>query len=314
MKPRSEAISDLDWNFDDVPDNELVACCYWEYARESVFIRQTKRRFATQKAGEKLNAELWMDFERIDSIGYAAEVFLLGFFVQDVESAKASRPAAPQITDGFPNPWQLLSEAERKYRSHIRSEIEVCGLVPFKHVGDITTAEVLLENAKEYSRQYRKAADKAHETNPCWGESTLSKWGKYPKYEPKAFALWEDDGSESAIVQIAWAQFTNEEIVKAFKTWVKSNRPAGVGKAGHPGRRKEKGYRDYLAWLGMMRLMNICPFTSLKRKLPGAWSRHRTADWPRARKKAIAVFKKLFPFLPPNTMPIHARTAGGRAA
>jgi len=31
-------ISELDWNFDNVPDNELAACCYWEYARESAFI------------------------------------------------------------------------------------------------------------------------------------------------------------------------------------------------------------------------------------------------------------------------------------
>ena len=29
-------LSKEEWNFDDVPDNELVACCYWEYARVSV--------------------------------------------------------------------------------------------------------------------------------------------------------------------------------------------------------------------------------------------------------------------------------------
>ena len=33
-------MNDLDWNFDAVPDPELVACCYWEYARESAFIRE----------------------------------------------------------------------------------------------------------------------------------------------------------------------------------------------------------------------------------------------------------------------------------
>jgi hypothetical protein len=33
-----------EWDFDEVPDNELVACCYWEYARESMFIRDLRRR------------------------------------------------------------------------------------------------------------------------------------------------------------------------------------------------------------------------------------------------------------------------------
>ena len=30
-----KTFSELDWNFDTVPDTERVACCYWEYARES---------------------------------------------------------------------------------------------------------------------------------------------------------------------------------------------------------------------------------------------------------------------------------------
>ena len=313
MRKKNVKISEFDWNFDTVPENELVACCYWEYARESAFIRRTKDSFTARKAGEKFNPKLWRNFEKIDSVGYAAEVFLLGFFVEDVESAKASRPDAPRITGSFPAPWQTLSAAERIYRSQIRSEVEALGIVPFKHSGDIITAEVLLERAEEYSRQYQKELDKLHRANPGVGEGTLRRQGKHPKFEPKASAVWEDDGSESAIVKIAWEHFTDDEIVKAFKKWVELNRPAGVGKASHPGRRKEKGYRDYLAWLGMMRLMSVCPFTSLKRKIPDAWSHFQSADWPRSRKKAIAIFKKLFPFLPKKDLPIHARTAGGRA-
>jgi hypothetical protein len=33
-----------EWNFDKVPDAELLACSYWEYARESVFIRDALGR------------------------------------------------------------------------------------------------------------------------------------------------------------------------------------------------------------------------------------------------------------------------------
>ena len=149
-------LSEFDWNFDNVPENELVACCCWEYARESAFIRRIKQSFAARKAREKFNAKLWRHFERIDSIGYAAEVFLLGFFVEEVESSKASRPDAPLITGSFPGPWQSLSDVERKYRSHIRSDSEVIGLVPFKNGGDIITAECLLESAKNIPNSIEK--------------------------------------------------------------------------------------------------------------------------------------------------------------
>jgi hypothetical protein len=33
-----------DWNFDSIPDHHLIACCYWEYARESAFLKQFKSR------------------------------------------------------------------------------------------------------------------------------------------------------------------------------------------------------------------------------------------------------------------------------
>jgi hypothetical protein len=35
---------EAEWRFDSVPDGELVACCYWEYARESAFIRGLRHR------------------------------------------------------------------------------------------------------------------------------------------------------------------------------------------------------------------------------------------------------------------------------
>jgi len=310
--PQTTSLSEFDWNFDNVPDDELVACCYWEYARESAFIRDIRLRCSDPRSLEFSNGQAWWkfvgkDMERIESIGCEAEVFLRCFFYDEW------RQYCPPLTGSFPDPWQSLSETERKCRPHKRSDSEVIGLVPFKYGGDITTAKCLLESAKEYSKQYRKAADKARLANPGCGEATLRRWGKYPKHEPKASVIWED-GIESAIVRIAWEQFTNEEIVEAFKNWVGPARPPGVGVANRRGQRKQKGYRDYLAWLGMMRLMNAHPFTSIKRARPDAWSHYRSADWPRARKKAIAVFKRLFPFLPPNAMPIHARTAGGRAA
>jgi len=33
--PSETPLEKHEWDFNDVPDAELVACCYWEYARES---------------------------------------------------------------------------------------------------------------------------------------------------------------------------------------------------------------------------------------------------------------------------------------
>jgi predicted phosphoadenosine phosphosulfate sulfurtransferase len=120
-------------------------------------------------------------------------------------------------------------------------------------------------------------------------------------------------GVEYLRVEIDWAGFTDAQIVAAFKAWLAENRPHGVGVASRRGQRKQKGYRDYLAWLGMMRLLNAHPFTSIKRAKPDAWLHYRSADWPRARKKAGGIFKWLFPFLPQQDLPIHYQTAGRRA-
>jgi hypothetical protein len=43
MNPSSDhlipPLAEADWNFDSIPDGQLKAGCYWEYARESAFIR-----------------------------------------------------------------------------------------------------------------------------------------------------------------------------------------------------------------------------------------------------------------------------------
>ena len=77
--PSREIIDELDWNFDKISDNELVACCYWEYARESKFIRNTLSEMRTDvlesvKTDRNLENSKrpdWCDkLSRIQSIGY----------------------------------------------------------------------------------------------------------------------------------------------------------------------------------------------------------------------------------------------------
>lgn len=111
MKKQPEVIPDWDWNFDAVPDGELVACCYWEYARESVFIRDTLRQYREwflaggkwDENTDKLSAKL----ETIQCSSEQAGVFTRGcaFEPNRVWQSKNPKkpnychPDAPPITD-----------------------------------------------------------------------------------------------------------------------------------------------------------------------------------------------------------------------
>ncbi len=133
-----------DWNFDTVPDNQLVACCYWEYARESTFIRETLQRYRDwyQAGGtwDDGTAEMNKNLQCIQGIGYVSEVFIRGCAFKPDRISQSDNPKKPDyrhpnspvLTGSFPNPWLSLSEEERKERSHIRSDRTIIPLVPFK--------------------------------------------------------------------------------------------------------------------------------------------------------------------------------------
>jgi len=101
-------ILECDWNFDEVPDGELVACCYWEYARESAFIRDVRKRCLDLKSREMLNSEIWeywgRDIEKIQSIGYESEVILGGFFFEADVAHQSQDEKLPNYSIRVANP------------------------------------------------------------------------------------------------------------------------------------------------------------------------------------------------------------------
>ncbi len=58
-----------DWDFSEVPNQELMSCCYWEYARESDFIRDTLRSYQKWWAAggprDKRGDALFRDMDKI---------------------------------------------------------------------------------------------------------------------------------------------------------------------------------------------------------------------------------------------------------
>jgi len=104
-----------EWDFRKVPDDEFVACCYWEYARESSFLREVRQWCRKdQQADGQRDERLHADLQKVQSIGYPANFFLRGFFCpQDdvLPDAPLLRPGeVHRLTGAFPRPWQSLTK------------------------------------------------------------------------------------------------------------------------------------------------------------------------------------------------------------
>lgn len=281
---KKKVLSRNDWDFDGVPPDELVACCYWEYARESARIRAAFEReekvffpdpiptYVVSPAGVRLKTGSVINTARarfIDQIHEKALPVLETF-----------HHAINEVPHPFDVPWLELSAVVRQ-----------------AVIGEL--APYFAEKPGLTFLAFNRCSDHhdiglADEDYRC------------AQFNAKL-------GIEYLRVQIDWGSFTDAQIIAAFKVWLAENRPPGVGVADRRGLRKQRGFSDYLAWLGILRLMNAYPFTSIKRAKEDAWSHFRSVDWPRARKKASVIFKGIFPFLPQEDAPIHWQTAGRRA-
>lgn len=313
----------LDWNFDEVPDNELVACCYWEYARESDFIRSTLKKYRDWfLAGGNWDNGGWEigdDLERIQSCGYVSEVFMRGCAFgptahhqsKDPGKANYRHPQAAQITGSFPAPWQSLSTAERNERGHIRTERTLLSLVPIKR-GTWHDAKDIASWAEGRWRAWNAAYQATRQEYPGISEEDLVKQGKLnasPGIQPSLYRA----GDEVTVISIHWSDFTNEELVHYFRRWVRANRPKQLDDPDARGH-KPKDWRAQLTRLAVMRLLSR--FTALElvadNGFPAIWntkqfSGRKWADvskWYAARSEACSAFQKFFPFLPRKEMPL----------
>lgn len=317
---RAGTLARVDWDFDGIAQDELLGCCYWEYARESTFIRETLRRYRDNWCcpGDKSADSLLKNdrcLERIQSIGYAAAVFISGCaFKPDTtyqsnypSKANYRHPDAPPITGSFPAAWQSLTEAEQKYRAHIGSDVERLQIVPIK-LGHWSLA-------KEIARKGQMIADLQHEQRRAWERGylrrdekgnffTLPGAGDPPDMGPIRPAVRWGLG-ETLMVEIVWDCFTNDEIANYFRRWVKHNRPREIPVPSGQGRKRISD-RVKLERLAIMRLLHRFTFAELRAACPDAWKRYNTPNrrWRKDVYKAHAHFRELFPFLPEDELPL----------
>jgi hypothetical protein len=312
-------LTELDWNFDAVPDGELIACIYWEYARESAFIHSVRQRCLDPKWREMLYAELQdyvgRDLGKIQSIGAPSNMILSGFFRpanEDLPAAPPPDPGEPPLPTGsFPTPWRSLPAQDRVARVRINSERE--DSVPFQR-GTTLDAENILVCASRQRAQADGDREMVRRENPKLTEEELVQSGKlkFLDLKPAVLQSW---GREASVIAIDWGRFTNDEIVNYFRRWVKTNRPEEFpvpSKKGH----KRKDLRAHLTCLSVLRLLSH--FTPLElidtrsNRCPAIWETKAFAGqkwldagkWYDARREAGKMFHLLFPFLPADEKPL----------
>lgn len=278
-----------EWDFRIVPDDELLACNYWEYARESARIRafylpgpsdffpappmQPEIKTPDGRIFIKAHRQL-IDRPRM---AFSEQIWEFALPVRLTSQKAREAGVAPEILN---YPWQKLPPLVR------RAVVEELApyfaphpaltFLPFNRCSDLRDIGIADED-------YRCAE------------------------------MDRELGIERFRAEIDWAQFTDAQITRAFRIWIKENRPKGLGRKNDKGVRKAAGLSSNLTWLAIMRLMNFHPYMKIGDVMPDAKSLYRNADWPRARKNAERFFHVLFHFLPKPDRPIHSRTAGGRA-
>lgn len=283
---KKEEFSPFDWDFDGVPNPELVACCYWEYERES----KTLQDFWSKVAKRPNEAEHKRRFK-----------FLLRQLEHSALIIECISTPYPTSDDprSFPRPWQSLSESERKKRSHpiclsdIRHPVETAGLSDTTSLGE--------------------KAESAHRE---WIKELRSREHRHlPLVSPRGVNLIYF-GMEVCAFNVLWEHFNNAKIIAAFAKWVEANRPTTIPEPADGSGHKPIDWRKKLRDLGVMRLMNCSTVAGMSVRCPEAarcFERWESKHWSAARKRALKNFRSLLPFLPEDELPLHASTKGGRA-
>ena len=298
-------ISDDDWNFAPVDDSEFVACCYWEYARESNSIRQAVKTVKTALANQGKPHPPSAKHDEFNSAAEKAFGLLqeTGFGGDNIT-----------FWTGFPKPWQQVDATQRKKWGQVRPENSVVKLPPFQVSGDLIIAAVLHRQAKNdhelraklYSEIYDDATDSAK-------SAELRKKLSATLTPP---VVRGQGGVVSFIARINWGDFTDTEIKDAFCKWMDENhRPPEFPNPSKRGHSPEKELRASLERLGIVRLMHQHSFEELTAIVPAEWLDQEKfavkSECVKERRKALADFHRLFPFLPEENPVSFEQLLGG---
>lgn len=303
------------WNFDTVPEEELIACCYWEYARESSTIKLVSevrgcRRHLARLEGRP-DAPGHEEDNQQQQAKVAAWVQRAGFDLNAFmdEYWKTECPllhiydTVTHLVGDEALPWQRLSPAVRsQIASHAQGSLILRPLAPAL-VGELEELWEANSTALKEVRQRERPENDDSEDAALWTESV--------PVEPTDAEENARQEKLTVALTVDFSRFTDGEILEAFQTWLKEKRPGQwrtprrvIPNARKRGK-KQVEYRVALERLGLMRLLHWYSPADLSRKLPAAWEkiRHKEPDFRREIREAARFFRSLFPFLPEQERP-----------
>jgi hypothetical protein len=299
------------WNFnaDRVPDDELVACCYWENARESGAICDAVKTAKTAHANLGKSAPMTAERQAFDEVVTSAYGLLhqTGYELQ--------------FWVGLPfpeKPWQLIGKTERKKWGRICPEISApVKFPPFQTTGDLFIASWLYGEATK-AREARLALYRrllqidSGAANLAEAAELRNKLDEQAKHPTPPVEMQGMGGVDSFIAQINWHEFSKKEIIKCFSKWVNDYR-CPLEKPSERGRPVD--WRARLERLGLLRLRHHHTLENAKPYLQKLYPPCRSmqsrppskfndgGECNREANRAVEDFRNLFPFLGPSAMP-----------
>ena len=316
-------LAEEDWNFEAVSDGEIIACCLWEYARESSSIGLAAeihwchtRDFWSRGKYERDPGVKAEDDETAARIQRRAkerkfdyEAFREKFWDTDLALVEIYQSLAHYVHDGA-GPWaQLVEPLRSRLTTQVTESNVLCPVAP-AFLGELE--KLWNENRMELDEVRSRARPEYDdsEDDALWAHS-------------QPVALPEDDstrqsGKLAVALTVDFARFTDREMCAEFERWLSVSRPAQWKQprrvfpgAKHKGR-KLLEYRVALERLGLMRLLHWHTPAELRRELPQAWVKvgRKQADFRRELREASKFFRACFPFLPKKEKP-HSETRKG---
>lgn len=250
--------TEADWNFLRVPDDELVVCCVWEYARESASIRDAvkiaKTAFANQRRKSAPETAERQAFREAANRAYRL-LYQTGYELQFWVSLP------------FPKPWRLVNEAQRKKWAPPCAKISTPVIFPpFQVTGGPRVASTLYDEAKKASearmalslRLSQIDSGVAHLKEADELRKRLSKLDQHPT----PVVVRGEGGVDSFIAQVNWHEFSKRDIKECFGRWVDAY-SCPVAKPSERGH-KEVDWRARLERLGLLRLRRHFTFGDAK--------------------------------------------------
>ena len=306
----------MDWNFDAVPDNEIIACCLWEYARESITIGmaadeywcqvrdiQNRQRYKLEPETKAAHDQEAASIQRrVKAFGFDYDAFSNKFWDSDLATIEIYQSIKNHVMNGA-RAWQKIpAEGRRQLTNEV---LESFSMFPLAQaiVGDLEKLWNANRNELDEIRSKPRPENDDSEVCAC--------------YQPSELVTLEEEagkpaaGSKVVAFTVDFARFNDREILGELQRWLEANRPQQWRKplrvfpSSSARGKKQIEYRVAIERLGLMRLLHWHPPRELLDLWPEAWKKYRRKQesFRREVRAASRFFRKQFPFLPAGERP-----------